>query len=99
MLSEVGSDVSSSLAGFILFGLFHGGVLLNFDTSGEPIHYHFCGTAVWDDMCGRRSCSGECSKPRAATAAALTHLCHPSPLHITLNRRGLSAVCRESALS
>ena len=49
MLSEVGSDVSSSLAGFILFGLLRGGVLLNFDTSGEPIH--FCGTAVWDDMC------------------------------------------------
>ena len=39
MLSEVGSDVSSSLAGFILFGLFRGGVLLNFDTSGEPIHF------------------------------------------------------------
>ena len=73
---DVGRDVSSSLAGFILFSLFHGGVLLILDTSGEAIYF-------WDDMCGRRSCSGECSKPRAGTAAALTHLPHPSPLYIT----------------
>ena len=51
MLSEVGSDVSSSLAGFILFGLFRGGVLLNFDTSGEPIHFTISAALLFGTIC------------------------------------------------
>ena len=49
--SDVGRDVSSSLAGFILFGLFHGGVLLNFDTSGEPIQFTISAALLFGTIC------------------------------------------------